>query len=49
MKSQEWGDKVTIVFGDMRKWKSPEKVRPLNFIIVLVLINIVPFNIYYNF
>ncbi|CAB4446154.1 unnamed protein product [Rhizophagus irregularis] len=25
MKSQEWGDKVTIVFGDMRKWKSPEQ------------------------
>jgi len=27
MKSEVWGDKVTIAFGDMRKWKAHEKVK----------------------
>jgi hypothetical protein len=31
MKSEVWGDRVTIAFGDMRKWQSPEKVRQQNF------------------
>ena len=25
--SEEWGDKVSVVSCDMRKWEAPEKVR----------------------
>jgi len=25
LKLDEWGEKVTVVFGDMREWKAPEK------------------------
>jgi hypothetical protein len=39
MKSEVWGDKVTIVFGDMREWKAPEKVNNRVFIIPSVVIN----------
>jgi len=29
-KADVWGDKVTLVFADMRKWTPPAKVRDRN-------------------